>query len=363
MAGLEESRYVNHVTMRCSAQFHCAVELGHFVRQVCVALSLVALTTSAPSWIVATYASSPPHPRALVLEPFSSQYSVENAGKDEVHILESSGFDVTVLRDSAVTVGVMRHLSRYAFVYIYTHVGPLPNNDAAIATGDTQHHQFRREFANYTLVQMHIVTDGTYHYFDAITGLFVHRYDGAFPAHTIVFLNGCTALGMPRLWHYLHESGVSTLISWRHHVTTVDASVAARNVIIDMAEGKTVRQAIRATRMAGAGISVVNGKTGVMSFIGDGTNTLYQAGRSDLHPRPFPLPRCSVYCPPAGALSSRTAARTARDTPPHQVASGSSSPVPSAVPDSQTAQSPAHPAHPEYQADPSPRPIRGNPPS
>jgi hypothetical protein len=213
-----------------------------------------------------------------VLEPFATDLGDgAGTGQDVVDALQRSGFAVTVLLDAHVTVPVMRSLSRYAFVYISTHVGPLPSNDAAVATGDTRHQRFAPYLANYTLAEMRIVHGGVDRFFDAVTGLFIHRYDGAFPAHSIVFLNSCTALDMPLFWRYLQESGVATLISWHHHVTSGDADRAAEDIFSALVAGKSVSEAVLATTAAGAGTSLVKSKIGWLSFSGDGANTLQQA--------------------------------------------------------------------------------------
>lgn len=219
-------------------------------------------------------------PRALVLEPFEIQLGMgQSAGQAEVNLLQQSGFAVTVLRDLHVTVPLMRHLSSYSVVYIETHVGPLPNNDAAVATADTRHHEFAAYFANYSLARMRIEVGqtGSYQLYDAVTGRFIHRYDGAFLPHTIFILGSCNALDMPLFWHYLHESGVSTLISWHDHVAAADADRASQYVLTALADGKTVGQAVLAAQASGVGVSFVANKVGWLSFSGDGTDTLAKA--------------------------------------------------------------------------------------
>ena len=219
-------------------------------------------------------------PQALVLEPFGIQLGLgQSSGQTEADLLHRAGFAVTVLRDAQVTVPIMRHLSNYSFVYIETHVGPLPNNDAAVATDDTRRGQFAAYFSNYYLAQMRIADSqtGIYQFYDAVTGRFIHRYDGAFPSHSIIFLGSCNALDMPLFWRYLRKSGVSTLISWHHHVAGADADRAAQYVLTALADGKSVGQAILAARVAGVGQSTVGNKVGWLSFSGDGMNTLLQA--------------------------------------------------------------------------------------
>jgi hypothetical protein len=89
-----------------------------------------------------------------------------------------------------------------------------------------------------------------------------------------VFLNACTALGMPLFWKYLKQSGVGTLISWHDHVNTVDADLAAHDMFAALVAGQTVAQAVHATLRQGAGTSTVKGKLGRIAFSGDGQNSL-----------------------------------------------------------------------------------------
>lgn len=215
-------------------------------------------------------------PRALVLEPFATDLGDgATTGQIVANELTSAGYAVTVLSDQQVTVPVMFNLSRYSFIYISTHVGPLPDNDAAIATGDTRHQPYASYLANYTLAEMKISHGGALKYFDAVTGLFIHRYVGTFSPHTIVFLNSCNALDMPLFWHYLQRSGVGTLISWHHHVTANDSDRAAEVMLGAMAKGQSVSQALATTKAAGAATSVIKNKTGTLNFMGDGSNKMW----------------------------------------------------------------------------------------
>jgi hypothetical protein len=216
-----------------------------------------------------------------VLEPFAAELGDgQSTGQDVVNALQRAGFNVTVLRDAGVTVPIMRRLSLYSFIYISTHAGPLPNDDAAIATGDTRHQRYAAYLNNYTLAEMKIARGGILQFFNAVTGRFIHRYDGAFPAHSIVFLNTCNVLDMPRFWRYLHMSGVATLISWHYHVTSGDADRAAEEMFAALATGASVSQAIFATMASGAGTSLTRSKRGWLWFSGDGANTLQLAGRN-----------------------------------------------------------------------------------
>jgi hypothetical protein len=236
-------------------------------------------------------ASQTPNPRrALVLEPFGSEIGdALGTGQDVVRALQQAGFAVTVKRDGQVTVPLMRNLARYSFVYISTHAGPLPDNDAAIATGDTRQKPYAPYLVNYTLAQMRISRKGVKQLFDAVTGLFIRVYDGKFSKHTIIFLNTCNALDMPLFWKFLKKSGVGTLISWHHHVASGDADRAAESMFRALGDGYTVAQAVSITTSSGAGTSLVGKKIGWLSFSGEGSNSLYRAAVSK-GPTPSPIP-------------------------------------------------------------------------
>jgi hypothetical protein len=220
--------------------------------------------------------------RALVVEPFATDLGDgDSTGQDVTNYLKRAGFAVTVLRDSQVTVPTMLNLSQYAFVYFSTHAGPLPNNDAAISTGDTRHQPFAEYLDNYSLAEMKITSKGEMKYFDAVTGRFIHLYDGTFPAHTIIYVTACNALDMPVFWRYLHQSGVGTLIGWHHHVSIGEADQAAEAMFASFAKGRTVSQAIADATASGYGVSLLGKKKGWLSFSGNGAATLQQAAGID----------------------------------------------------------------------------------
>lgn len=234
---------------------------------------LTALLFGAPWVPSARQAFAATQPQAIVLDPFPTQHSPGYDGQDVVTHLQDAGFTVTYLAGSQVTVQVMKQLGRYAVVYIYTHAGPLPNNDAAVSTGETRRKRYASYFANYSLVKMHIMSDKGYRYFNAVTGGFIRRYSGKFSPHSLIFLNACTALGMPKFWRNLKAAGVGTLISWRYHVSTVDADRSAHEFFSAFAQGQTVDQAMRTVAAKGAATSVFKDKIGRFEFIGQGKTT------------------------------------------------------------------------------------------
>lgn len=253
----------------------------------------------------------PAQRKALVLEPFGSEIGdSQTTGQHVVAGLRKAGFAVTVRKDGQVTVPVMRTLGQYSFVYISTHAGPLPDSDAAIATGDTRQKPYHPYFANYTLAQMRISRNGVKRLFDAVTGLFIRLYGGKFPKHTIVFLNTCTALDMPLFWKFLKTSGVGTLISWHHHVASGDADRAAESLFRALDDGYNVAQAVSITTSSGAGVSFVGNKIGSIAFAGDGKNSLYRAAGTK-GPAPSPTPSPTVT-----SAATPTTTSTATSTTP-----------------------------------------------
>ncbi|HZU14035.1 MAG TPA: hypothetical protein VFB58_14430 [Chloroflexota bacterium] len=262
---------------RSAAPFRCSPPGwgGSFAYRLAAALLVAALgvVTALPARSTAAGVQ----PQALVLDPFPEQHGAGYTAQDAVTLLQSAGFRVTDLEGTQVTVPVMMTLSHYAVIYVFTHSGPLPNNDAAVATGDTRHAMYKKYFRTQSLVEMHIMSDHGFRYFDAVTGRFIDRYTGKFSPHSIVFLNACTALGMTQFWVDLKKAGVGTLISWRHHVNNTDADVGAHEVLAALARGESVSQAIRQAFELGAGISVVKGKLGTLAYTGDGGNTFARA--------------------------------------------------------------------------------------
>jgi len=215
-------------------------------------------------------------PRALVLAPFATDWGDVATNQQIASLLTQAGFAVTVYQDSQVTVPVMKTLSRYAFIYVATHVGPLPNGDAALATADTRHMKYQKYLNNYSLAEMHILHNGAMRWFDAANGRFIHFYDGQFPAHTVVLTNACNTADMPLFWHYLKQAGVGTLIGWHHHIYSGDGDRTALTLLQSMLRGESMSQAVKDVIAAGESVSPVAGqkKPGTLDMMGDGTVTL-----------------------------------------------------------------------------------------
>ena len=218
-------------------------------------------------------------PQAVIIDPFPEQHSPGYDQQSLVSVLQAAGFKVTTYIGSAVTVEVMKHLNKYKIVYLFTHAGPLPNKDAAVSTGDTRRTRYKTYFKNYSLVQMHIMSaKGRMQNFDAITGRFLLKYSPRFQSHSLVFLNSCTALEMQRFVKDLKSMGLSTFVSWAHHVTTVDADNAGIAFFKALSEGKTVDQAMHVLKAEGIGLSYASTKIGTIGYRGSGKTTMKQMG-------------------------------------------------------------------------------------
>ncbi|MBV9279241.1 MAG: hypothetical protein JOZ41_04095 [Chloroflexi bacterium] len=228
--------------------------------------------------------------RAIVLEPFASELGRgASAGDAQASALAQAGFHVDELKDSAVTVGVMETLGSYSVVYIETHSGVLPDGDADVVTGETNTRPYATLFNEKSLLQAFVAGDPSGTLYDAITAKFVRLHIGAFPASSVVFLNGCGVLAAPLFWDALHDQNVSTLISWDNDVDGDITDAAAQLLFTNLIQGGTVASAVTQVRAAGLGTSVVGTAVAHIGYIGDGGDTLQRA-LSGATPTPTPTP-------------------------------------------------------------------------
>lgn len=109
---------------------------------------------------------------------------------------------------------------------------------------------------------------------------------GRFPQHSLVFLNGCSALRASLLWQALQERGVSTFVSWDNLAVTGDDGPNAEAFFAGMTAGQTVNESMAALRARGLGVSAWAGVPAQLGYVGDGTLTL--DGRSSLVPTVTP---------------------------------------------------------------------------
>ncbi|HZU11542.1 MAG TPA: hypothetical protein VFB58_01780 [Chloroflexota bacterium] len=218
---------------------------------------------------------TPTSRRAIVLEPFATELDLgSNAGVPEVQALQSLGYTVTALRDSAVSLATMATLAQYSVVYMETHSGVLSSGDAVVATAQTDTTGLDALFHDGSVIQVTVAGDPTKKLYIGITGKYVTQHLNAFPTRSLVYLNGCAVLAAPLFWSALQARGVSTLVSWDHDAIDSTEDEAARLVFEDLAAGNTVVTAVNAARANGLGTSFVDGTQARLGFLGAGSLTL-----------------------------------------------------------------------------------------
>lgn len=247
-------------------------------------------------------------PRALVLEPFADELGLgADAGQREADILSQAGFNVEILRNSAVTVQVMETLSSYAVVYMETHSDPLTaGGDAVIATGEVNAAGANGSlFADGSLRQVTVAGD-TSHIYDAITGAFVSQHLSNFPNSSIVFINGCGVRNAPLFWNALQSRNVAALIGWDSDVPSALNVEAGHFVMNQLASSSTVAGSVASAVTEGLGIGVTATGTARLGYVGDGFDTL-AAARTGASPPSMPAATAAVPAPTPTA-TPRTAA-------------------------------------------------------
>jgi hypothetical protein len=230
--------------------------------------------------------------RALVLEPFAHQLGAA-AGQTEIDDLMQAGFQVDVARDDAVTVRTMETLAGYSMVYMETHAGVLPDGDAVVATGETNTVPYTAFFNEQSVMQVFAAGDPSGTLYNAITGRFVTRHMGSFPASSIVYLDGCSVLAAPSFWQALQGRNVDVLLSWDHEVYNDANELSADYMLTNLDKGDTIVASLAATQAAGLAVSTVAGITSHLGFLGDGDDTLARA-LAETTPTPTATPTATV---------------------------------------------------------------------
>jgi hypothetical protein len=226
-----------------------------------------------------------------VLEPFASQLGYgDTAGASVAAALTAAGFTVDVLRDDAVTVPVMQHLSDYSVVYMETHSNTVDNH-GFVLTGDQNADAYtamRRDCAasnpNYCALMQGFAGNDVAHLYNAITDRFVDDdVTGTFPGSSIIFINGCDVLGSPSFWAAFQAKNAGVLVSWDNKVDSAMTEPSADRFFGDLGGGMTVADAVADVTAAGLGTSVVTDpksgqqSTAHLGFLGDGSDTLERA--------------------------------------------------------------------------------------
>jgi len=226
---------------------------------------------------------------AVVLEPFATELGLgASAGAAEATALQQTGFTVTLLRDSQVTVQSMADLSADSAMYVETHAGRLDDGDAVVATGQTDTSGLSALFKDGSVIQVFVAGDPQKTLYVGVTGTFFADHTNPFLAHSLLFLNGCSVLGDATFWGDLHAHNLATLISWDNDAISTTEDDAGRVIMSSMASGATASQAVQAARDAGLGISIANGNVARLGLAGDGSLTL--AGSTTPTRSPAPVP-------------------------------------------------------------------------
>lgn len=221
--------------------------------------------------------------RALVLEPFADELNLSDVeGQAEANSLSGVGFQVTTLRNDAVTVGVMQTLSNYSVVYMLTHSGVLPNGDAIVVTGEVspaqpQQSPYAALYTEHSLLQATVAGESQPILYNAITSIFVDNHLGTFPNSSLIFLNGCQVLDSPVLWKALQAKNLGALVSWTDDADSNTDVQAGKYVVSQLAAGATLAGAVQSAQAEGVAISFVSGKVAHLGFLGDGSETLARA--------------------------------------------------------------------------------------
>lgn len=224
-----------------------------------------------------------PGGRALVLEPFATQLGLGTTANVEADDLQSAGFQVDQASNGAVTVASMASMSEYNVIYVHTHSGVAPGGEGILATGELSS---TNDPAVMPLVNngdvLVVGVSGSSQLYYAITSGYIQHEVGQFPSNSIFFANGCNLLDAPRFWSALNQKGVGVMVSWNFEATSQDNYLAGAAFFHEMAQGLDVAQAIQAEQAAGLGISVSQGVTAKLGYLGDGTITLQRAASSPI---------------------------------------------------------------------------------
>lgn len=217
--------------------------------------------------------------RAVVMEPFASQLGLgPQAGDAEVGDLQKAGYSVDQLYDTQVTLKALTTLSQYNVAYMQTHAGVVTGGEGIAASGELEgtDPNVGPLIRNGTVILIGVSGSSQKYY--GITSSFVTEYEGQFPAHSLLFLNGCNLLSSPRFWNALAAKGAGVLVSWDREATSTDNFIAGAEFFNYMDNpGTSVASAIEAVHAAGFGVSLVEGTVANLGYTGDGTITLGNA--------------------------------------------------------------------------------------
>lgn len=228
--------------------------------------------------------------KALVLAPFEDEMGVKEHVDSLVSQLRAYGLTVKLLTNTDVTVDDMVDLSRYDVVYDITHSGVSQYGDVDIATGQPVDPRnvdpALMPFIQAGSLMVTGVSGTTTDYYGIRSAWIQQELDGQFPAHSLLYLDGCSALRATLLWQALQQRGVSTFVSWDNLAVTGDDGPSADAFFGGLTGGSTVDASLAALLAKGLGVSWWAGTQAHLGYLGDGTLTL--DGRSSQTPTPYP---------------------------------------------------------------------------
>lgn len=234
-------------------------------------------------------------PRALVLEPFASELNLgPQAGKVEADDLQAAGYRVDRLVDGAVTMGTMSTLANYNVVYILTHSGVNQWGEGVVATGELANTDPAMDplIKEFSVLVVGVV--GTKQLYYGIMSRYIQYHVGRFPAHSLMFINGCSMLSASLFWKALASKGMGAMVSWDHDGLAVDDVPAGDDFFGAMYRGRDVTDALAAVRADGHGTSQpAGGPIAHIGYLGDGSITLQSA--SGLTPTATPVVTAAVH--------------------------------------------------------------------
>lgn len=218
-------------------------------------------------------------PSALVLEPFATELNLgSTAGTVEADDLQAAGYRVDRLVDGAVTMGTMSTLANYNVVYMLTHSGVNQWGEGVVATGELANTDPTIDplIKEFSVLVVGVVGSNQLYY--GIMSRFIQYHVGEFPAHSMMFINGCSMLGASLFWKSLASKGMGALVSWDHDALAVDDVPAASDFFASMYGGRDIADAVAAVRADGHGVSRPAGEpVANFGYVGDGTITLKTA--------------------------------------------------------------------------------------
>lgn len=243
--------------------------------------------------------------RALLLFPFGQDMNLLAHADALQAQLQAAGFTVDRLDGADVTVPSMATISHYDLVYMVTHSSSNQYGEAVIATGQVadSNHVIPAfvPLINEGSVIITGVAGTTTRYYGIRTRFVRDHLDGQFPAHSLLFFNGCNLTQGTYLWRFLAERGAATMVAWDNDVVTLDYAPTGTAFFDLMLQGDTVAQSIATMEARGQGISYWAGNRATLQYVGDGTLTL--DGRSSATPTPAPRPTATPL-PTATATST-----------------------------------------------------------